>query len=328
MFWALQAVAAFAAALLGWTASAHAFTSLFTDLGGVGNATVARTFADYQRKLSNGCRPVAQGPRVIVTGFGLFFGIDYNISGAVVQSMANENAWPASIDLAKDAPLPAKAELRKGLLAETDRGARTVNRALAIDGRTYSVCFIVLDVLWDLAGAIVAHEMERFHPDFVLMTGRGGISAVVEAGALNTATALPGYRSSGNSDHDNRPQSDWILEDTQPGASKEIAMTWSQKAVAARIEPLIKELGWSLEVPTSARSNNDYICNNVSYIALQAATNRILSLAGGELVIRPWILRPPKIGFMHLPDGAAFTPREIAGWGRVISAAIFESTMP
>jgi pyrrolidone-carboxylate peptidase len=298
-------------------------TYAYTDLGTTGNHAVARTFAEYKAKPS-GCAPVNSGARVIVTGFGLFSGIDFNISGAVVQTLSSPKAWPSEIDLQNEPPVLEKNDLQRGLLTDDDRGGRAVNRELVIDGRTYSACFIVLDVLWDLAGAIVSHEMERFAPDLVLMTGRGSLGAVIEAGALNTAIALGGFRSDGNVADDNLPRSTWILEDTRPDAPKDIAMTWNNRAVADRIVPLITQMGWTVDVPTSARTGNDYICNNVSYVALQAAAGTTLTLAGGELVLRPWIAHAPKVGFMHLPYDATLTPSVISGWGRVFSAVIDE----
>jgi hypothetical protein len=247
---------------------------------------------------------------VILTGFGLFAGANFNISGAVISSMAS-------------------GSLDDGSLNAGDKGARIVNRAMQIGTQYVEVCLIVADVLWDFAGAIFIQEMQRFKPDLVIMTGRGGATAVVEAGALNEASKLSGFNPDGSADPINSPVSAKILPD-DPDA--EAAMTWNQRAVANKIQPMIEQLGFNLEIPASARIGNDYICNNVSFIAAKAASGVPIPLAGGELTLSVHAPYAPKVGFFHYPIGAKLTASEIVAWQQIllsmVEVALTESQRP
>jgi hypothetical protein len=305
-----------------------------SDLGEQGNAFVARTFDAYRRLHPEGaCRAGGTGRRVLVTGYGLFSGVNYNISGTVVRSMADPAFWPQRVDLGVPPPAPL-APARSGLVAAPDAGGEAFNRTLFIDGQRYEACFLVLDVIWDLAGAIVIHEESRFKPAAVIMTGRGGGEASFEAGALNRASPFPGYDAQGRPlGTINVPESSWIVADEPDGA--ELPMTWDARALAAAAEPAAELLGYSAQGQVGARPENAYLCNDVSFVALHASRNRPTSLAGGRLLLAsPELPAPPVVGFLHFPAVDAAHPdlasygAGIMGWSRILAGTIARSTAP
>ena len=299
-----------------------------SDLGEQGNAYVADTFDAYRKLHPDGaCRAAGTGRRVLVTGYNLFSGVPYNVSGTVVRSMADPAFWPQRVDL--DAPPPAPlAPARSAILSPSEAGAAAFNRTLFIDGARYEACFLVLDVIWDLAGAIVISEESRFKPAVVIMTGRGGGEASFEAGALNRASPFPGYDADGKPlGSINVPESPWIVADEPDGA--ELPMTWNARALAAAAGPAAQALGYSAQGQAGARPENTYLCNDVSFVALHASRNRPTSLAGGRLLLAsPELPAPPAVGFLHFPavdsahpDLAAYR-LGIMGWSRILAGTI------
>ena len=299
-----------------------------SDLGEQGNLFVAKTFDAYRRLHPEGaCRASGPGKRAIVTGYGLFSGVPYNISGTVVRSMADPSFWPDRVDL-ESPPLAMPASARSGLVSPSDSGAAAFNRTLYIDGERYEACFLVLDVIWDLAGAILIHEESRFKPSVVVMTGRGGDVASFEAGALNRASAFPGYDADGRPlGSINVPESAWVVADEPVDA--ELPMTWDPRGLAAAAEAETKALGYSAVGQKAARPDNNYLCNDISFVALHASRNRATSLAGGRILLgSPELPAPPAAGFLHFPaadsahpDLAAYGPG-IRAWGRVLAGTI------
>ena len=92
----------------GWLVSCgrgerQPYSEVKTNLGAAGNQEVLERYQAYLAK-GRGCRAEGNGKRVILSGFGLFRGVSYNISGAVVASMADAAFWPAewSVQSPKD----------------------------------------------------------------------------------------------------------------------------------------------------------------------------------------------------------------------------------
>jgi hypothetical protein len=299
-----------------------------SDLGEQGNLFVAKTFDSYLRLHPEGaCRAAGPGKRVIVTGYGLFSGVPYNISGTVVRSMADPAFWPERVDL-ETPSLAVLASPRSGLVSPSDTGAAAFNRSLFIDGERYEACFLVLDVIWDLAGAILIHEETRFKPAVVVMTGRGGDLASFEAGALNRASSFPGYDADGRPlGAVNVPESPWVVADEPVDA--ELAMTWNSRALAAAAEAGTRLLGYSAAGQKAARPENNYLCNDISFAALHASRNRPTSLAGGRILLgSPELPAAPAVGFLHFPaadlahpDLAAYG-QGIFAWGKILAGTI------
>lgn len=283
--------------IIALTLAAHAETTN-TDLG-KGNAAVARRFAEYIEK-RQGCEANQSGlPRVMLSGFGLFSGAQFNISGAVIDN------------LSRDLPFHDDA---RGILSDADLGARVVNKILRLPSGPVSACLLLLDVQWDLAAAVLAYEMDRFQPEVLIMSGRGSLRAIIEAGAQNKAVAMHGYNPDGSPNLENRPIAQPILA----GESEFAEMTWNQGALAERTRGLIEAQGAQLQLPTEARWSNDYICNNVSYAVLKAAEGRPLVLAGGELVLSSRLNEPARIGFFHYPYDVQFTETSILAWSEIL----------
>ncbi len=309
--------------------------SVKTNLGASGNTKVKDEFTGYVTKSEGaGCGvPNAESTdkRVIVTGFGLFSGADYNISGKVVESMAT-GFWSADVTgTTSAAPAEASIEPSDGGIAASEAGGQTRRRKIRVDGKTYDVCFIVLDVKWDLASAIIVHEMDRFKPAMVLMSGRGGEEStlVFEGGALNSASTYNGFASGGEAlGTANAPVAagERILPDKLPANGKpdHVAMTWDNATLATVAEKAVKSVGYTVEREPAGRLDNNYICNNVSYVVLYGARGDELRLAGGNLVLKLATPAPAtKIGFLHLPyDYGSNTTAKVTALATVYAAAI------
>lgn len=234
--------------------------------------TFATRFKDYQKNhAEKGCQAKGNGKRVLLSGFGLFSGAPYNISGATVASMASETFWPSEVDL-ENLPKLKSRQAQSGKLTAKDFGVKIENRSLILNGQNYDVCFLVLDVQWDLASAIILDQAAKFQPQLILMSGRGGSSVSLEAGALNTATLYAGFDSEGNSVESNRPMTNGeaVLSNYPVGA--ELVLTWKTSLVESAIKKGVKKLGYRVETQTKGRADNDYICNNVSFVLAQIKT--------------------------------------------------------
>ena len=288
---------------------------LATDLGGQGNASVATRFRDFERQ-NKGCLATNGGRRILLTGFGRFSHLNQNTSGAVIGNLVNEAFWPNNFSLANPPVPDATYEVLAAQLSKSDGGARIVNRSLVVDGKEVSLCLVEVDVLWDFAAAVIVTEMNRFQPDSVVMTGLGDREPIVEAGATNQTSNGSGYYPDGSGDFKNRPKSPRVLNDLPWKAA--LPMTWSQKELAQKISGLVQTQGYEIQVPSRARKTNDYICNNVSFVALAAAAGKTVSLAGGKLKIESKITSHPRVGFFHFPQGIPMTTKSLHAWAEIL----------
>jgi hypothetical protein len=302
-------------------------SGLQTDLGSKGNKEVEEEFEEYQGKGAT-CvmepRNEASPKRVLLTGFGLFVGVEYNISGVTIQSLMDPKFWPDSIDLedVKD----AAAEVASGTLKDDMHGGLAKLRKLHVNGHELDVCMLLLDVKWDLAAAIVLYEAEKFQPDVIIMSGRGDSNALTfEGGAQNVAEPSSGFDSDGDRDRQNTPRRRWILKPSNPGVQNHIPMTWDNKRLATVTSPLADELGHLVSAPGKFRPSNDYICNNVSYVVLHGIQNVPITLAGDLVNLKPTFETKPKTGFMHYPTKANRNKTSILTWGKILfSSALSE----
>lgn len=306
-----------------------AVPALGTDLGKEGNVDVARRFGAWCKGSAHlrAPEPVKEGEtaprRVMITGFGLFSGVEFNISGVVVESMADAKFWPGSVQLDDDlAPAP-DAIASPGVLQRSDGGARVWQRTLTIDGSRYEVGFLLLDVLWDLGAAIVLHEATRFQPDLILMTGRGGSEAVLEGGSVNHAVLAPGFRADGKQDPNNRPTTAFVLDPSLTGVKRDIAATWDNARLAEAIRPLLPSIAPDIPLlaPPAGRADNAYICNNITNVVLHGLEGVNVALAGGSIYVRT-DLQHTKAGFFHYPASAKREPAEVFHWARVMATII------
>jgi len=314
--------AASATALLGCGGTDKGSDSM-TDLGPAGNAAISRVFSSYQRQ-GRHCEDVgSHGRRILISGFGRFSGAAFNISGAVIRSMADPGFWPSEFD-SRSTTAAAGAAPQAGHLSAHDHGGWTAQRTLTIDGEIFEVCFVLVDVLWDLSAAIILHEAERFRPDLILMTGRGAQShsATIEAGALNVASAQAGFAADGQVLANNSPLSRWVLPIPETGETPppEIAMTWDGAALADGLSPLMAAMpgGFQVTAAHAARPENTYICNNVSYVVLNALQGFPVTLAGDLLRLTPQ-LQESRAGFFHYPMQTPLSAASVFGWATVLA---------
>lgn len=293
-----------------------------TDLGPTGNTQVAARFNAYKAKRASeatGCRGLTSATRVMVTGFGLFTGVDFNISGLVVQSFADTAFTPEDLALNGTDAIGTAGVVAAGLIPESAKGGVTSVRQMTIRGKEYEICFVTLDVLWDLAAAIIVQEAEAFQPAMIIMSGRGADQAIFEAGALNdAAVGLPGFSSSGSTQQANAPVGPPIL----PGRPYKSLMTWNKIALHAAAKPLVHSIGHTVTYAAGPRTTNNYICNNVSYVVLEAVNGAKMELAGGQIKWQPAINSQPKVGFFHYPPSATNERTKVATWVRLLATDI------
>lgn len=293
-----------------------------SDLGAEANVWVKRAFSAYQRRHPEGaCRAAGPGRRVLLTGYGPFGGDATNLSGTIVRSMAEEAFWPSNVKNISSAQ-KGPAEGTDGRIRHVDNGGAAFNRSLKIEGRDYEFCFLVLDVTWELAGAIVVHEMAAFKPELVMMMGAGTSRVQFEAFAVNRAGAHPGYDSEGRSfGRANRPIGlNAVIIEGYPSDFM-LPMTWNSGALAQAVRPDVLALGYESAGMTRPMVGNDYLCNELSFIALHASYNFPTSLAGGLIELRsPEVGDQPIVGFLHLPNAPTSTGN-VFSWSKVIARA-------
>jgi pyrrolidone-carboxylate peptidase len=300
-----------------------------TNLGKLGNLIVAKRFEAYKKAYEfKGCKAQGAGHRILLTGFGLFVGVNYNISGAVVSSMASLNFWPAIVDL-DNLPTPLKPVAENGVLRASDLGVKIINRSVILNNQNFEICFVTADVKWDLTAAIFIDQATKFKPELILMTGRGADNVSMESAAINNAGQFPGYDEEGIPLNENQPvrKNESILSDYPFNAS--LPLTWLPREASNEIDSQISELGYKVELPEQARKENNYICNNVSFVLAHAGQNKVTSLAGGAIVLpSPKFLFPPKVGFFHFPSTDVAHPKtmgydtQIFKWCSVVARTI------
>ncbi|MCX5792847.1 MAG: hypothetical protein NTY45_11640 [Elusimicrobia bacterium] len=315
---ALCAAVFLAAASMGGAPAARA---LETDLGEEGNQAVSDTFTAYKTANPSGaCSALGAGKRVIVTGYGLFAGRNYNISGEVVSAMADNDFWPGQYKHFQTARAAKKYVYSPRMNPQAfSNGAIVSTRKMVLNGEDYNVCFMVLDVTWDLAAGILIYETSRFKPEMIMMTGGGAPQATFEGAAVNSASNGEGYKSNGEKNYGNRPESNWLLEDYPAG--KEIKTTWNGAALAAATAKTVSYLGYTVSGPAAQSPNNDYLCNNITFLALHATQYELpTKLAGNRTagykisLPAPRLPKKPIVGFFHFPDVPSRYP-DLAGYG-------------
>lgn len=308
-----------------------------TDLGLTGNGRVRRNFEAYKAGRGEGCTGAgAQTKRLLLTGFGPF-NKKKNVSGAVVgllqdpQLWSERMSWPEGNSWAHPSFQPDDSP---GTL-----GASASQRTLWFDGQQIEVCFLRLTVEWDFAAAVILHEAERFKPDFILMTGYGvnPTGLRLEAGALNETMSLPGYDPRGRwLGEMNRPVSTWIVP-PQLQMPHELPMGWSTVKIARASAPRLQQASavvgrneagrvWEFVPMPSADPENDYICNNISYVVLAALQSKPIPLAGGQLIVNPRFSKTPRAAFLHYPfEADVSSPQEVWTWAHVLMSVAVSS---
>lgn len=299
-----------------------------TDLGYLGNSRAHRRFEEYTRSQTTGCNGSGTAKsRILISGFGPF-NQSQNISGAVVRLLQNPKIWPK---FATWTPERMNAPIFKPSDDPGAIGARAVQREVTFENETMDICLVLTSVEWDLASAIVLHEANKFNPDFILMTGYGThpTGMRIESGALNKASSISGYDSTGRYLAGvNTPESDWIVSPSL-GLPESINMTWDPQRIADGIRPKLKRLNLEMERSRSATEYfplpmteadplNNYICNNISYTIAASLRLATLPLAGNRLRLESKLNPNVGLGFAHYPHQAnPNSSQEVWLWAHV-----------
>lgn len=293
------------------------------------NDAVSTAFEAYQSS-NRHCSPSGGGKRVLITGFGLF-GDAFNISGGVTMSMAKPSFWPASFDPQTSEPKNPEQYFRHGE-TQTRNGGATVQRTLEIDNESFDVCFLYLDVKWDLAAAIIAEEARRFRPSLIVMSGMNGKvprQAYWESGAINNATQVAGFNPGGARQASNIPtENDAKVLPSLP-LDATVNFSWNPARLAQANSELIASINRDIGFGSrraAIREGNNYICNNVSLAVTSVLSGRDISLAGGKIK-QEGINAKAKVGFLHYPfkssqTGTADDGTQIFGWAKVLANTI------
>jgi len=333
-----------------------------TELGPVGNAMVVSQFKKYKNKADH-CDSTGSGTRIIFTGFGLFSSppknkqnVAYNISGLISRFMATTTTFPSIVNTETTTIADSLSTTNFAAFSHMPAdayGAIITQREITIDQKQVTVCFILLDVIWDQAAAIILYESTLFKPERIIMGGlKAGekVYGLFEAGAVNNATVLQGFNPDGSPNLNNIPVADTsndfpILPRGDQGVEQTIAMTWDAKALATFVSPLVESIPrnnqtkiFKVRGEDSARPSNDYICNNISFVILHALKGAVVNLAGGNLRFGPAQTRPAptsdvefieitkelrdsvtSAGFFHYPDTGTDEGRTVFGWSKVLA---------
>lgn len=265
-----------------------------TDLGELGNSYVNARFESYKAKNPNGqcVRNRPDLPSAILTGFGIFNGITYNISGEIVKNASGSIQDPQAATPYLDA---------------SDYGGRALTRVLELNHHEVEVCFLNLEVTWDLAASIILFESLHFTPSAILMMGRGfGQSVDFVPQANNVTSPSTGYDYSGKMlEKENSPKSKWILN--TPGAPKKMPFRWNGKKLAKSVKSELSGSKYTVKYLGKADGLGGFICNSLGYTIGAALNGNEVRLAGGEIVFdRDTLKSTASFGFLHLPAVDAF----------------------
>ena len=281
------------------------------DLGD-GNADVVKMYQTYFKKGPRCDFRRARGQqRILLTGFGLY-GTNSNISGAIIKTAMAQRNLPRRIERNKDWS-QASSTLAAGRVTNS-AGVDFQQREIVIDGKSYSLCLLVLNVVWDFSAAVVVTEMQAFQPHHVVLFGQTSSSKMtIEGGASNKNDMSFGYSRQGGPLERNTP----IQPQLFSGLPSTISLSINQRLIAEAIASEASTLGISVSTPASARPSNDYICNHLAYAAESAARGKTLPFAGGQLTLNPSIGGATDVGFIHVPAAAA-NRGSAAGWMRLL----------
>lgn len=270
--------------------------------------------AGYQAR----CTPKTGRKRVLVTGFGRFMSIDDNATGRLVSALVPAAKYPethAPADGMVDDPAP---QLSVGTQTMELEGIGAVD-----------VCAMILPVYWDLAGALIAKELDAFAPDLVLMNGVAGARQPlwIELGAVNRAAPLDDGSSQLRPALDRGASFAPIVQSNKAeDNARGNLLSWN--TVRAAAERTAQRHGNETNdrgVPFSEilsgatlagfpRSSNTYLCNNTTYVAgylmdhpgkavrlMRASRRKAGALNALDVTVRRDLRNTPR-AFVHWPS--------------------------
>ena len=227
------------------------------------------------------CAKTSSGrPRILVSGFGRFMGIDDNATGRIISALVASATYPQTQS-------PPSGEIDPpGPQLEVVSATIELPKTGPVD-----ICAMILPVYWDLASILIAKEMEAFEPSLVMMNGVAGSRQPIwiELGSTNKASALDDgsnqLRPAVSDNEDFAP----IIQGGEDARPNLLSWNAALSAAASRIEARKEEmdedtrLGEVLQGAKLAgfpRSSNTYLCNNVTYVTgyLMDHPNRTVKL--------------------------------------------------
>lgn len=222
--------------------------------------------AGYTARCTDGSTGATARPRVLLTGFGRFGPMVDNATGRLVASIVPGLTYPVTAPPVRGAvDLPAE-ELA---VASAD---------IDLPGfGPVRICGMILPVYWDLASILIAHEIESFAPDMVLMNGVAGPRQPIwiELGGVNRAARLTDGSdvlhpaTAGAALVESATASEETLGNLLSFAALRTAARTELAAIAAedaatRTSPLAITLTGAIRT-SYPRASNTYLCNNVTY---------------------------------------------------------------
>ena len=271
------------------------------------NVAFARGYTPTCAKPVDGSRP-----RVIVTGFGRFQGIEDNATGHIVSRVVPGLAYPETQPAAAGQIDPPAAQTATKLATITLPGAGEVD-----------VCGLILPVYWDLAAILIAKEVDAFQPTFVMMDGVADTEQPLwlELGGVNRAmVAEDGSNILSPKPPTGQDYAPLVKTASTADTLKGLFLSYPQVQAAAKTAVLahadddeagrkFKDVVQGVLRAGFPRAGNTYLCNNVAYV-----TNYVMSYPGKSVTL----LQPsdgPKDGVkVKLATDTRSVPRVFVHW--------------
>jgi len=261
-------------------------------------------------------------PRVLLTGFGRFGSIVDNATGRLVESIVPGLSYPIT------------APPSRGLVDEPAPQLAVASADIDLPGYgPVRICGMILPVYWDLASILIAHEIDSFAPDMVLMNGVAGARQPIwiELGGVNRAARLDD-----GSDVLHPSIASAPLVETATAAEESLGNLFDfaalKTAATTELATIAREDARAGGTPLSAtltgairtsypRASNTYLCNNVTY-----TTNYLMSHSGTATSVTLLKASVPLVGRTNgvstsIARDVTATPRGFVHWPSELTTA-------
>lgn len=212
--------------------------------------------------------------RVLVSGFSLFQGLRWNISGIVARQLARPS----------EDPIEGFNRWMNEMSGPPEVGDRVFER----QDLDYHLVSVVLETCWQNALQDLVAVAEHYQPHLILMLGRGNdpIKWIFESAAANLRSDSPGFDFFGNQ----RLSPQTLELDRAPTVRHQ----WKPSEFLSSQS----DFPFEWEAPGSHREENIYICNHLAYgmTDWMDFQNRKARKTNGKSQARLG-----EVGFLHLP---------------------------
>ncbi len=236
--------------------------------------------------------------KILITGFGPFLTNKANFTGWLLQNLADEKIFHPNANL-KLLSVPGNLKLNP----ESPFAPLIKKRKFKFDDIACDMTLVTTAVQWKLSADQVLTELQDDNYDFVLMLGIAKEYFIFETGAKNQTSTLSGFDLHGNPDK--RLPEEKIIPSLPMGY--EYNFSWPQKNIQNELETLILTNGFQIQKTISARDDNRYICNDVSF--------RVLHFLQSQKT-------KPVTGFLHFPNNVNFDHKNLSFSTLLISEVI------